>query len=200
MYNAARNEARRSHFVEWNMTLILNILQELDATIKLHQQEFNAIHTRFDSINEQLLRNMTIASDHSKQFTHLENQVNEMNEALKILLQRTEAPSDNQTNINTRGVPQTALQTSYKRNQHYNHQEPLDEPDLTALETPRGLGSMSVASTSSQSRTSLESVPITSPEKKRIRQTTYNTTTISPSDEQDSSAQYEDSTPADSDL
>jgi hypothetical protein len=66
-----------------NQNIYNSKFQEIEAQINQRQQEFHAIHTRFDSINEQLLRNMTIASNHSKQFTHLEHQVSEMNDALR---------------------------------------------------------------------------------------------------------------------
>jgi hypothetical protein len=55
-----------------NQNLYNSRFQEIVAQIMSHQKEFHAIHTRFDTINDQLLQNMTIASDHSKQFVHLE--------------------------------------------------------------------------------------------------------------------------------
>jgi len=160
--------------------------QELDSQIKQHQQEFTAIHTRFDTINEQLLRTMTIASEHSKQFTYLEQQVHTRNDALKTLLQRSEERSNMEhrdtplaSPVETQIVPRNLNQED-----HHGHHSTTDH------------SSMSVASTSSQSRTSMESVPISSPEKKRIRPSTHHTTTIQ-LDEQEQSAQYETSTPAD---
>jgi hypothetical protein len=55
-----------------NQNLYNSRFQEIVAQIMSHQKEFHAIHIRFDTINDQLLQNMTIASDHSKQFVHLE--------------------------------------------------------------------------------------------------------------------------------
>jgi hypothetical protein len=171
---------------------------EIDAQIKQHQQEFQAIHTRFDSINDQLLRNMTISSDHSKQFIHLENQVSEMNAALKILLQRTATQSETQTH--TRSLTHTTQQP-IPRNLTPEQQEIGAHMEQVDKSNQHGSGSMSVTSTSSQSRISLESVQISSPEKKRIRKTQDSSlpnTTYS--DEQDDSAQYTNGTPADTDL
>ena len=193
----ASNLSRNAHST--NQNYYNSKFQEIDATIKQHQQEFHAIHTRFDSINDQLLRNMQIASDHSKQFTHLENQVNEMNEALKILLKRTEErkPAQQINPNHTNRFPTTIEPYTRNQQEHHNNPDNTDTHDQMNTENPGG--SMSVASTSSQSRTSLESAPITSPEKKRIRQTTY-TITDNPRNEQETSAQYNDSTPADPDL
>jgi hypothetical protein len=162
---------------------------ELDEQIKQHQQEFQFIHTRFDTLNEQIIRSMTIASDHSRQFSHLENQMSEMHAALKILLARG------------------ASQTPHTPNANDTHNAPRQEtriiPRNLASEiydghhdTVGGSGSMSIASTSTDSRISTESAPILSPEKKRVRKTIQPNAT---NDVQEDSAQYhEDSTPAES--
>ena len=187
MGTTASTYSRTNH--THNQTHYNTRFQELESQIKQHQQEFTAIHTRFDSINEQLLRTMTIASDHSKQFTYLEQQVHTINDALKILLHRSEERS-NMENRDTPLAPPAETQTvprNLHQEDHHGHHGTTDH------------SSMSVASTSSQSRTSMESAPITSPEKKRIRPSTHHTSTIQ-TDEQEQSAQYEDSTPADVEL
>ena len=174
--------------------------KEIDAQIKQHQQEFQAIHTRFDSINDQLLRNMMIASDHSKQFTHLEKQVNEVNEALKILLQRTDASTLSTSVSPTQQKHHTQAHHTTITNFHEPvYTQPIAPYDREERENVQGHSSMSVASTSSQSRNSIESIPIMSPEKKRIRQTTQPPSNPH-SDEQETSARYNDCTPADTDL
>jgi hypothetical protein len=71
---------------------------ELDEQIKQHQQEFQSIHARFDTLNDQILRSMTIASDHSRQFSHLENQMSDMHAALKVLLARGKPQPHNTPN------------------------------------------------------------------------------------------------------
>lgn len=163
--------------------------QEIDDQIKQHQQEFNAIHTRFDSINDQLLRNMTIASEHSKQFTSLEKQVNEMNDALRILLQRSEVSFGGTVTRYSQLAPPDATQI-IPQNLHAGNQEHSGKTDHS---------SMSGASFTSKSRSSSESIKITSPEKKRIRKTNIDQTNI-PSVDQEKRAQYETSTPDDNDL
>ena len=123
-----------------------------------------------------------------KQFTYLENQVHAMNDALKILLQRSEERPGTAHRDNP--PARTDATQIIPRNLHQETQEQPGTIDHS---------SMSVASTSSQSRTSMESIPIMSPEKKRIRKTTNNPIE-SLSDDQEKSAQYETGTPDDNDL
>jgi hypothetical protein len=146
--------------------------QELEAQIKNHQREFKDIHARFDALNDQLLRNMNIASTHSAQFSQLERQFSEMHSAIQLLLQRTTDSSHSNISPEAASTPQVASQIpniEATLRHHENH------PTPTALLTPT-----------------------TSPEKKRIRQT--NDDISSPESHltnmQDLSAQYEVSTPA----
>jgi TolA-binding protein len=147
--------------------------QELEAQIKNHQREFKDIHARFDALNNQLLRNMNIASTHSAQFSQLERQfTSEMHSAIQLLLQRTTDSSHSNISPEAASTPQVASQIP-------NIEAPLphheNHPTPTALSTPT-----------------------TSQENKRIRQT--NDDISSPESHltnvQDLSAQYEVSTPA----
>jgi hypothetical protein len=147
--------------------------QELEAQIQSHQNEFKDIHARFDHLNEQLLRNMNIASTHSAQFSQLERQFSEMNKAIQILLLRTpenQKPNDSSAIIsqlqNTPRQPPATIHPSDTTNQHTH----------TTTEI---------------------STPTSSPEKKRIRQT--NEASYPHHDAQEQSAQYKESTPADFD-
>ena len=148
--------------------------QELEAQIKQHQTEFKDIHARFDHLNEQLLRSMHIASTHSAQFSQLEKQFSEMNAAIQTLILRT------------------------TDNQHHNQ-----APIISQLQTSPTTNNVSThhSENSFQHRLSITtaaSTPISSPEKKRIRPT--NEELDSPSNVQEQSAQYEESTPVDSDT
>ena len=165
---------------------------ELDEQIKQHQQEFQSIHARFDTLNEQILRSMTIATDHSRQFSHLEHQMSDMHAALQILLARGDSqqpttPTNTNTQANARDEETQVIPRNLANELHAGS---------TQEKNGEGSGSMSIASTSTDSSKSTESAPILSaPEKKRVRQT------IQPDDitaVQEESAQYhEESTPAD---
>lgn len=161
---------------------------ELDEQIKQRQQEFQSIHARFDTLNDQILRSMTIASDHSRQFSHLEHQMSDMHAALKILLARGESHTQHTpTAITTQNAVSQETRITPRNLAHELHNGQHDPV--------RGSGSMFSDSFSTDSRTSMESATILSPEKKRVRQTLQpeNTTDV-----QEKSAQYhEDSTPAD---
>ena len=149
--------------------------QELEAQINNHQNEFKDIHARFDHLNEQLLRNMNIASTHSAQFSQLERQFHEMNMAIQTLLIRT---SGNQFQPSAAMITQP--QNSPTHPQETNHQ--FESANLQHIPT-----------------TMESSTPSSSPEKKRIRQT--NETSIITNDHaQDPGAQYEEGTPADPDI
>ena len=74
----------------------------------------------------------------------------------------------------------------------------MDNPGQQNVQTASASSSsQSVESASTASRTSVASIPITSPEKKRIRSTDLHQPTT---DVQDQSAQYNESTPVDPDL
>jgi hypothetical protein len=167
-----------------NQSLYNKRFHELEEQIKQHQHEFQSIHARFDTLNDQILRSMTIASDHSRQFSHLENQMSDMHAALQILIARGDSqPQINNPTTRADGRMETRITPrNLAREIHDGHH------DMT------GFGSMSIASNSSDSQQSTESAPILSPEKKKVRQTDQNDTT----DVQGESAQYnEDSAPAD---
>jgi hypothetical protein len=148
--------------------------QELEAQIKNHQNEFKDIHARFDHLNNQLLRNMNIASTHSAQFSQLERQFQEMNTAIQTLLLRTPG---NQ-------FQHRAAMITQPRNSPTH-------PQATSLQFDSNLQHIP---------TTMESpTPSSSPEKKRIRQTNE-TSVITNDHAQDQSAQYEEGTPANSDI
>ena len=171
--------------------------KELEDQINSHSQEFQAIHTRFDSLNEQILRNMQIASEHSKKFSQMERQFHDMNTAVQILLQRSN---------NLQQSPVASYPPSYPAITPATQDPriPADEDNSTeeightnAATAIAGSSSQSVASAYTASRTSVESIPISSPEKKRIRS---NDRPHSHTDVQEPSAQYDESTPVDPDL
>jgi hypothetical protein len=162
---------------------------ELDEQIKQHQHEFQSIHARFDTLNDQILRSMTIASDHSRQFSHLENQMSDMHAALKVLLARGDSQHPN-TSI-TADIQNADSQDARIIPRNLAREIHDGQHDMAG-----GSGSMSIGSTSTESRNSNESAQILSPEKKRVRQTIHPDEIT---DVQEESAQYhEDSTPADS--
>lgn len=140
---------------------------------------------------------MQIASDQSRQFSHMERQFNDMNNALQTLLQRS---------IIQTSVPQPAsispplsLETQTQDHRHsVDLQHLTTTPETTYAATPAGSSSQSIASASNESSISIESQPISSPEKKRIRCHDHSRDQTSAGQEQ--SAQYNNSTPADPDL
>lgn len=149
--------------------------QELEAQIQSHQNEFKDIHSRFDHLNEQLLRNMNIASTHSAQFSQLERQFSEMNKAIQTLLLRTSAPQN-----------------------HHNSDVAMISQMQNSPTPPRGTIQHSPITSPLLPTTQDASTPISSPEKKRIRQT--DAASHLHYDAQEHSAQYNASTPADSDI
>ena len=163
--------------------------QELEDQINSHTQEFQAIHNRFDSLNEQILRNMQIASEHSKHFSQMERQFNDMNAAIQTLLHRSNA------SLTTRQPATFPIHEEQSIPETSKRQG--DQQGDTNSEHFAGPSSQSVASASTDSRTSVESIPISSPEKKRIR--SHNPSHLS-TDVQDQSAQYKESAPVDPDL
>lgn len=185
------NFTRTTH--QNNQSVYNSKFQDLEDQIKNHNQEFKAIHNRFDTLNEQILRNMQIASDQSRQFSHMERQFNDMNTALQTLLQRS---------IIQTSVPQPAsispplsLETQTQDHRHsVDLQHLTTTPETTYAATPAGSSSQSIASASNESSISIESQPISSPEKKRIR--SHDHSRDQTSDGQEQSAQYNNSTPA----
>ena len=140
-----------------NQSLYNKRFHELEEQIKQHQHEFQSIHARFDTLNDQILRSMTIASDHSRQFSHLENQMSDMHAALQILIARGDSqPQINNPTTRADGRMETRITPrNLAREIHDGHH------DMT------GFGYMSIASNSSDSQQSTESAPILSPEKRR---------------------------------
>lgn len=183
-----------------NQTAFNNKFKELEDQINSHSQEFQAIHNRFDSLNEKILRNMQIASEHSKNFSQMERQVNDMNTAIQTLLERSNnrnrrqhSPDDSHSPSYYAITPATQDTCNFA-----NVEQCTDESGhKTVAIAIAGSSSRSVASASTDSRKSVESIPISSPEKKRIRS---NDQPHSHTDVQESSAQYDESTPVDLDL
>ena len=168
------NFTRTTH--NHNQTIHNARFQELEAQIQSHQTEFQNIHARFDSLNEQLLRNMQIASTHSAQFSQIERQFSEMNKALQMLLLQTseKTNSNSVATISQLHISPTPTQAP----------TPTQNPDSIS---PTPLITMEV------------STPVASPEKKRIRHTNDEEQS-SDANVQDPSAQYKESTPVDSDT